>query len=130
MKRTQGNLPEPQWSVLPTPGQAPSGEITPRLMREAENFALYALGRKWTPNHRLAAIKYLCRNGHLPWSEFEAAKEEFTADRDKQRQIRREAGLPTPQGLKITSSPTEPARKPTFNHTSPNAHIPQGQKHQ
>jgi len=129
MNKTQGNfsreaLPDPQWSVLPTPGQAPTGEITPRLMREAEQFACYVLGRKWTSNHRLAAIKYLCRNGHLPWSDFEQAKAEFTADREKHRQIRREAGLPTPQGLKITSSPTESARKLPLNTNSAAAHIP------
>ena len=123
MNRTQGNLPDPQWSVLPTPGQAPTGEITPRLMREAENFALFALGRKWTPNHRLAAIKYLCRNGHLPWSEFEDAKAEFTADREKQRQIRRQAGLPTQQGFKLTNPPAPP-QKPPFNPNSPAAHLP------
>ena len=117
MQRSQANLPEPQWAVLPTPGQAPTGEITPRLMREAENFALYALGRKWTPNHRLAAIKYLCRNGHLPWSDFEEAKADFMADRDKQKQTRREAGLPTPQGLKITgSAPKEPHKAPINIH--------------
>ena len=126
MNRSQGNFPEPQWSVLPTPGQSPTGEITPRLMREAEEFALYVLGRKWTPNHRLAALKYLCRNGHLPWGDFEQAKAEFMADREKQRQIRREAGLPTQQGLKITSSaPSEP-HKPPLNINGAAAHIPQG----
>lgn len=93
-------------------------------MREAENFALYALGRKWTPNHRLAAIKYLCRNGHLPWSDFEQAKAEFTTEREKQREVRREAGLPTPKGIKITGSAPTEVQKAPLNHNSAAAHIP------
>ena len=107
MNRTTANIAShageadfnPEW--IPLVPCCPGGPPRHRAEREAERRAIAACGRKWTPRHRIVAMKWLMKWGVITSSELNDAIDDWKADRDRARQIRREAGLQSPHGFRI-----------------------------
>ncbi len=99
LSSTGNGLPEPNWQPISKP--TAGGPITQAIDREAKRLVMHQLGRKWTRRHDLAWTAYMVRNGYLPASALEEAREEYREERATAREHRHQAGLPCNDGFRV-----------------------------
>ena len=89
----------PEWNVIVP--CCPGGPPRHRAEREAERRAVATCGRKWTPRHRIVAMKWLMKWGVISAAELNDAIDDWKADRERIRQHRREAGHAPNHGFRV-----------------------------